>query len=139
MSLHGINHCALRVRDLDRAEAFYVGLLGLERVGERPGMRFYSSGRHPHELALVEDPRFTGPGPGLAHISWHLTDETAFRELHHRLADAGWPVGPIVDHTISHGFYLRDPDGYLLEMVLDRPAGEWQGRADAFRRDRIID
>jgi catechol 2,3-dioxygenase-like lactoylglutathione lyase family enzyme len=69
MALNGLNHITLQVRDLDRAEAFYCGLLGLQRVGTRGDfMRFYSSGRQIHELALMADPAFTTPGPGLAHI-----------------------------------------------------------------------
>lgn len=139
MTIAGINHCTLRVRNLDRAEAFYCGILGLCRVGERNGMRFYSSGRHHHELALVEDPGFVGPGAGLEHIGLNITDEAAFLDLHHRLLAQGWPVSPLVDHTISHGFYLRDPDGYLLEFVVDQPRQAWEGDANAFRRDRIID
>lgn len=137
MKIDGINHCALRVQNLDRAEAFYGGVLKLRRVGERNGMRFYSSGRHHHELALVEDPGFSGPGRGLEHIGLNMADEDAFRQLYEHLLALGWPVSDIIDHTISHGFYLRDPDGYLLEIVTDRPQREWRDDPQAFRQDRL--
>lgn len=53
MHIDGINHITLRVCDLYLSEQFYTQVLGLKRVGQRPHMRFYSSGRFAHELALM--------------------------------------------------------------------------------------
>ena len=33
MKIEGVGHVVLKVRDLDRAAAFYVGVLGLKEVG----------------------------------------------------------------------------------------------------------
>ncbi len=51
--LHGINHMALPVRNLEVSDRFYRGILGLCLVGERPGMKFYTAGLHHHDLALT--------------------------------------------------------------------------------------
>ncbi len=57
-SVSKVGHIVLRVNDLDRALAFYPGVLGLREVarrdfGEGP-MVFLSSGNSHHDLALVE-------------------------------------------------------------------------------------
>lgn len=139
MTVNGINHVTLRVRDLDRAEHFYTGVLGLKRVGERPGMRFYSSGRFAHELALIRDPGFQPVGAsGLAHVCFNVADEDRLRALYRHCLALGWPVGDGVDHRVMHSFYLRDPDGYVIELGTDRPIEEWADDPQAFAEDREL-
>ena len=140
MALNGLNHITLLVKNLDRAEAFYSGLLGLEQVGTRGNfMRFYSSGRQAHELALMADPTFTAPGQGVAHIGWNVKDEKTLKQLFEKLKSAGCPMSGGVDHVIAHSFYVRDPDGYLVEITLDRPASDWQDNDTAFEQDFALD
>jgi len=136
MSINGINHVALRVRDLDQAEAFYAGLLGLKRVGERPGMRFYSSGRFAHELALVQVPGLEiTANSGLAHVCFNLDDEADLYALHDRSVALGFAPSELVDHRVTHAFYLQDPSGNLVELGVERPAEEWRSLAEPFARD----
>lgn len=54
MALQGINHLALKVRNLKISDNFYREILGLQRVGERSKMWFYHAGGYSHDLALVE-------------------------------------------------------------------------------------
>src|SRR3954468_1315954 len=58
IDVHGVGHVVLKVTDVERALGFYCGVLGLTEVaraefGNGP-MVFLSSGRHHHDIALVE-------------------------------------------------------------------------------------
>lgn len=142
MLIHGLNHITLKVSDLDKSEAFYCGLLCLERVGERTGMRFYSSGRHNHELALV---KATVPNDkqvvnsGLMHFSFNVTDEVALKELQQRMLENEYPHSQFVSHTIAISFYCHDPDGYGIELTCDLDREKWQHQSDAFAHDYLIE
>lgn len=140
MFIDGINHVTLKVRDLERSDRFYSDVLGLKRVGGRLGMRFYSSGRFAHELALLQDPDYAlATDQGLLHLCFNTPDEDRLRALHRRCRTLGVPTTDGVDHTIMHSFYLRDPDGYVIEIGVDRSAEEWSGQPHAFARDRPLD
>ncbi|HVZ39510.1 MAG TPA: VOC family protein [Candidatus Kapabacteria bacterium] len=140
MALHGINHLVLKVRDLAVADRFYRGLVGLELVGSRPGMNFYSAGAHHHDFALLEvgadaavpSRRETG----LFHFCFDVSDEAALAEIYHRLREAGVDLRGTADHNVMRSFYVRDPDGNLVEFGVDVPRDEWAAPADAFAGDR---
>ncbi len=139
MAINGINHASLRVRNLDVSERFYTEVLGLTRVGSRESMRFYSSGRYAHELALVEDPDFRNRDEeGLLHLCFNVESEDALRGLYRRCRAAGVPVSGGVDHLVMRSFYLRDPDGYTIELGVDRPKHEREDNARAFAWDRPL-
>jgi len=137
MFLRGISHVVLKVRNLTASDRFYRQILGLERVGERPGMWFYRAGGHHHDLALVE----VGEGAaaprrdqtGLLHFCLDVQDEAALAELHRRCRAAGVPVLGAIDHNVMRAFYVLDPDGHTVELGVDVPQAEW---ADPFAADR---
>jgi catechol 2,3-dioxygenase len=130
MLLRGINHAVLKVRSLDASDQFYREVLGMERVGERGRMWFYTAGAHHHDLALVEvGAGATVPGPrhtGLFHLCFDVADANALRELHTRMKQAGVRVSEGVDHGIMRSFYTQDPDGNMIEFGFDVPQSEWK-------------
>ncbi len=137
----GINHITLRVQNLQRAEKFYSGILGLKRVGHRRGINFYSSGLYNHELALVEDPGLTLADiqqSGLAHFAFNIEGTQALKMMYQELLDAEYPVSTGVDHNISHSFYTRDMDGYLIELTTDCASHEWETNPNAFKLDKPL-
>jgi catechol 2,3-dioxygenase len=139
MKIDGINHVTLRVHNLDEAEAFYAGVLGLKRVGERAHMHFYSSGRFAHELALVHEP-YSGvrENSELAHICFNLTNEESLFALHERCQTAGYATSNLISHIVMHSFYVRDPSGNLIELGVDRPAEEWRHHPQPFAEDHLL-
>lgn len=141
-----LGHAHLRVRDLDRAIAFYTRFLKLE-LTERLGgqFAFLAGGSAHHDLALQalgaaapKPPRFA---TGLHHVAFEVTDRSAFAAAFHELDGAGVPVAA-VDHGISWAMYFADPDGNGLEIYWDtrresHGARAWDGRAEPLTVDRI--
>lgn len=132
-----LGHVHLKVRDADRAVAFYTdvvpGLTVRERVG---GFVFLSAGDPHHELALQAVDGDAAPGPesnavGLYHAAWEVPDRATLRTAYERLQDRGVAVSP-VDHGISEALYFTDPDGNGVELYCDTRAekdrAEWGGR-----------
>jgi catechol 2,3-dioxygenase len=126
-----VGHIVLRVDDLDRALAFYCGVLGLHEVarrdfGEGP-MVFLSTGNAHHDIALVE----AGPsrGDNLHHFALKVGDSVAQLGDVRRALDAqGVAVHMSLDHRVSQGVYITDPDGNLIELYVDADETIW--RAD---------
>ena len=131
-----IGHAHLKVRDLERATAFYTRFFSLqvvERVGE--GYVFLSGGARHHELALqhvgVDAPMPPRQATGLNHVAFETPDKISFARAYQALTDAGIHV-TIVDHCVSWSMYFDDPDGNGLEIYWDErgePDGmkHWRG------------
>jgi catechol 2,3-dioxygenase len=132
-----IGHAHLKVRDLDRAIAFYTQFLGLQEV-ERVGNHyaFLTAGAMHHEIALQnvgpQAPIPAAHSTGLYHIAFEVPDKAVLAEAYAALVEAGVAVAP-VDHLISWAIYFTDPDGNGLELYCDTrtdPDGAtiWRGR-----------
>ncbi len=126
-----IGHVHLKVADLDRAIAFYTGVLGFE-VTQRYGAQaaFLSAGGYHHHLGLNtwESRGGTAPPPGhtgLYHTAILFPDRASLGAALHRVLAAGIPLDGAADHGVSEAVYLRDPDGNGIELYRDRPEAEW--------------
>ena len=131
-----IGHVHLKVADLDRALAFYVGVLGFELV-QRFGAQaaFVSAGGYHHHIGLNtwESRGGAAPAPGttgLYHVAILYPDRPALADALRRLVQAGIALGGAADHGVSEALYLRDPDGNGLELTRDRPEADWPRTAD---------
>jgi len=132
-----IGHVHLKVADLERALAFYCGILGFEVTTRIPGAAFISAGGYHHHLGLnTWHSRGGGPPPpgttGLYHVAILYPTRAALADALRRLDDAGVALDGASDHGVSEALYLRDPDGNGLELYHDRPRESWprdpQGR-----------
>jgi len=137
MELEGVHHIGLNVRDLDRAEAFYTGVLGFE-VSERyaenirhlmlasPGESSKTAKVHLFETQDLDmtDALATLSGKGYAHIAFGTTREhfpSIVEELKKREIDF---KGPLVMGQ-GESVHFTDPDGNSLEI---RCPAEMSGR-----------
>jgi catechol 2,3-dioxygenase len=135
-----IGHVHLKVADLDRALAFYSGVLGFEltaRMGQQAA--FLSAGGYHHHLGLNTWESRNGPPPapgttGLYHVAIRYPDRAALADALRRLIDARIPLEGASDHGVSEALYLRDPDGNGLELYRDRPRAEWPRGTDGSLR-----
>jgi len=144
MSSHGpdidarvrIGHVHLKVADLERALAFYCGVLGfqlMQRYGTQAA--FVSAGGYHHHIGLNTWQSKGGTPPpcghtGLFHVAILYPDRAALADAVRRVRDAGVPIDGASDHGVSEAVYLRDPDGNGLELYRDRAEAEWPRDAD---------
>lgn len=131
-----IGHVHLKVADLERAVAFYSGVLGFDVV-ERMGAQaaFLSAGGYHHHIGLntweSRGGRPPDPGAtGLFHVAIRYPDRAALADALRRLLKAGVALDGAADHGVSEALYLRDPDENGLELYWDRPREEWPRRPD---------
>lgn len=131
-----IGHVHLKVADLDRALAFYHGVLGLDittRLGTQAA--FLSAGGYHHHIGLNtwESSGGRPPAPGstgLYHLALLYPTRAALADALQRLLRAGIPLEGAADHGVSEALYLRDPDGSGVELYWDRPQDQWPRTAD---------
>jgi catechol 2,3-dioxygenase len=135
-----IGHVHLKVSNLDRAIAFYEGVLGFE-VTQRMGdaAAFLSAGGYHHHIGLNTWESLGGSPPaagttGLYHFAIRYPDRATLGDALRRLDAARIPLDGASDHGVSEALYLRDPDGNGLELYWDRPRSEWPRAADGSLR-----
>ena len=126
-----IGHVHLRVANLDRAIAFYHGVLGFE-VTQRMGdsAAFLSAGGYHHHIGLNTWESLGGPPPapgttGLYHLAIVYPTRAELGDALQRLIAAKVPLDGASDHGVSEALYLRDPDGNGVELYWDRPREQW--------------
>lgn len=126
-----IGHIHLKVADLDRAIAFYSGVLGFavtQRFGSSAA--FLAAGSYHHHIGLNTWESAGGSPPpfgstGLYHHAILYPTEASLADALRRLLDAGVPLDGASDHGVSEALYLRDPDGNGVELYWDRSEAEW--------------
>ena len=128
-----IGHVVLNVRDLERAVAFYGGVLGLREVGRlRGNMAFFSAtGKNHHDLGVQavgsDAPLPQSNAVGLAHVALKIGDSLdRLRAARADLERAGVAIEDIQDHRVSQSIYFKDPDGNLLELYVDADPRIWR-------------
>ena len=131
-----IGHIHLKVADLDRAIAFYSGVLGFEltaRMG--PSAAFLSAGGYHHHIGLnTWESKGGHPPPpgttGLFHTAILYPTRPALADALHRVIQAGIQLDGASDHGVSEALYLRDPDQNGVELYRDRSKEEWPRAPD---------
>ncbi len=126
-----IGHVHLKVADLERALAFYCGVLGFEltqRYGQQAA--FVSAGGYHHHIGLNTWESLGGPPPppnctGLFHLAILYPSRASLADALRRLRAANIPLDGATDHGVSEALYLRDPDDNGVELYWDRPKELW--------------
>ncbi|MBM2841458.1 MAG: Glyoxalase/bleomycin resistance protein/dioxygenase [Bacteroidetes bacterium] len=119
----------LRISNLDRALAFYCGLLGFREIGrDGSAVRLSASGGEPYHIALTEL-RSAKQKPhrstGLFHVAFLYPSRKTLAIALSRLTEREFPLQGAADHGVSEALYLADPDGNGIELYVDRPRSEW--------------
>ncbi|MGH9887942.1 MAG: VOC family protein [bacterium] len=117
----GLYHLHLIVRDLDRSLAFYRDVFGLEeQFRDGPKMVFLQTPGGSDLITLNEDPRqaeSAGKGAGIDHFGFLLAPDA---DLDAAIADVERAGGSLVRRSAPgegrRYAYVRDPDGYLIEL-----------------------
>ena len=143
MKIQSLGHVVIKVRNQERAEAFYNALLGIPIAARLPShsMTFFTLGNH-HDFAVaaVGDDVLDAPAnsPGLLHVAFKigtLIDELREAKLH--LEMAGIKVDAY-DHGVSKSIYFNDPDGNTIELYVD-VSDVWKQRPEAVAQATPLD
>jgi len=143
MKIQSLGHVVIKVRNQERAEAFYTGLLGLPIAARWPerSMTFFTLGNH-HDFAIAavgdDAPDAPMDSPGLLHVAFkigHLLDELREAKLH--LEAEGVEV-LARDHGVSKSIYCKDPDGNTVELYVDA-SDVWKHQPEAVAQAAPLD
>ena len=132
ISVRGVGHVVLKVRDLERAAAFYRDVLGLKEVARYRGrMAFFSAGTNHHDLAVLALGPDARPAPpdavGLYHVALKIGDSLdELRAAKAHLEARGVPIRGTADNRVSQSIYCEDPDGNMVELFVDADPAVWR-------------
>jgi catechol 2,3-dioxygenase len=137
-----LQHVNVYVRNVERSKKWYEELLGLHVYEYRPGWAAFLTAdeEQSHEVALMqvgEDaPLQSKPQVGLNHMAWRVESLDDLKGFYRKLKAEGQPIERVVDHGISLGIYLRDPDGNGVEVFYEMPRAEWPVDYHVFTREK---
>ena len=121
-----ITHVTLAARDVRRTSQFFAATLGwrpLDRPGNIAAPAAWLEIAPGQELHLVEVPGFE-PSPFEREYGRHIAvtyPREDFDALKDRLRRQGADLVAPQRETPVERFFFRDPDGYLFEVVAERP------------------
>jgi glyoxylase I family protein len=128
LTIRGIDHVVLRVRDIDRMRKFYCDVLGAHHVAYRPefGMSHLRAGSAMIDLVEVDGPlgKPGGAAPGregrnMDHLCLRIEPFDEKRIISYLKANKV-PVGDVRNRFGAEGngvsIYLTDPEGNTVEL-----------------------
>ena len=121
LNIADVLHFTIPVKDLDRSEQFYVGLLGLQRVRRTGHMLFMRCGGANFVLTLSENPIDPNKGDRHEiHTAFQLTAEN-YDSAKQTLAAQNVRIFKEEDRRSGtfHGrsAYFHDPDRNVIEIM----------------------
>jgi catechol 2,3-dioxygenase-like lactoylglutathione lyase family enzyme len=135
MIIEGLHHIAYRCRDSEQTRMFYEDFLGLP-LANAFEIRETKTGRETRVLhsfyemadgsylAFFEVPDQPFEFKAQHDYDLHIALRVPFVDLTHWLAkakEAGLECRGIADHGMVESIYLRDPNGYVIELAGKRP------------------
>lgn len=112
----GLRHLALKSRDLERTERFYVDVLGLARAFQHEGMLFLETpGGHDLLNFVGSRGRFDPAAGGFDHFGLRFS-RAQWKKACARVKEAGVPV---CGRRGGSAIYIEDPNGYTVELYCD--------------------
>jgi catechol 2,3-dioxygenase len=126
MRVRSLGHVVLKVKDLQRSEAFYNGVMEMPvatRISDPVRMTLFTIGNH-HDFGIMEvgaDAPSPDPGAtGLAHVAFKVGDSREdFDALRSHLDSVGIETLYIAERAFTTSVHLLDPDGHEVELYID--------------------
>lgn len=130
MQIRSLDHVALIVQDVDRSRQFYAEVLGMTEAARPetftfPGAWFRSGSAEVHLIGEAEAGRAAIIQPAyyerelsrgyLPHVAFEVPDLVAARQ-HLEQCDVPLVGGPNSRGDGVTQLYIRDPDGYVVEL-----------------------
>jgi catechol 2,3-dioxygenase-like lactoylglutathione lyase family enzyme len=121
LKIEGVLHFTIPVKDLDRSEKFYAGVLGFEKIGRTDRIVFMRAGHDYFNLTYSENPITRNVGDRHEiHSAFRMTPQ-AYDEALQWLAENGIEVFKQEDRRegvfVGRSAYIRDPDHNVIEFI----------------------
>ena len=115
-SEQGVRHIALKSRDLEATEKFYIDVLGLEHMFPQEGMLFLQTPSGGDILNFIgTEEKFDSNAGGFDHFGMHVL-ESDWSQLAERLERLGVAIK---GRRGNVAIYIEDPNGYSVELYKD--------------------
>ena len=117
MKTKGLNHIQIKVSNMERSLAFYIGLLGMHELFREGSLVFLRSAEGNDIFTLLQaEEHFDEAAGGLQHFGFAVEQEehAAAVEEARRFGVEVMEVGQHGDNALYA--YMRDPDGYIIEI-----------------------
>ncbi|GAB4571781.1 MAG: ring-cleaving dioxygenase [Anaerolineae bacterium] len=131
--MHGMHHISAIGADIQRTDAFYRDLLGMQRVkmtsnfDDPNSAHWYwgaDNGRPGTLITYFERPNDARVVMGRGqthHFALAVADEETQIAWLEKLLQAGISVTPVIDRIYFKSIYLHDPDGHIVEIATNGP------------------
>lgn len=130
MPINRVGHVVLKMRDMDKAKAFYRDFLGMKIGKETDFGIFFRFNDYHHDIAVfktsadAEAPR--ADQVGLVHVALVTDGVETVRAFYDRAKEMGVEIVGTTDHAITKSLYVKDPEGNTIEIYAEAPEYNWR-------------
>ena len=120
MSIKGLSHVGVFVRDLETMTRFYKDIVRLEESHRNEGRNVFLSSdkrREDHEVVLVTGRE--GEGGTIQQLSFRVDSVDDVLRYYQSFKKAGVSISSTVSHGAGVSCYFLDPEGNRLEVFAD--------------------
>ena len=125
MKTLGLRHVALRVANAQKSKAFYTEFFGMDLEWEPDPKNVYLTTAGQDNLAIHEEENWEGAhGPqALDHIGFMMRTQDEVDKLHKKAVEKGYEIAkaPKQHRDGAYSFYMKDPDGYIVQVICHPP------------------
>jgi catechol 2,3-dioxygenase len=136
VGIQRVGHVVLKMRDLDKAKAFYQGVLGMKIGNESERGIFFRFGDYHHDIAVFKTtPDADAPKAeqvGLVHVALVTDGVETVRAMYDRCKEMGVEIVGTNDHAITKSLYIKDPEGNTIEIYAEVPEYNWREEGMGF-------
>ena len=119
---YGLTHVAVAVRDLDRTQLFYSGILGAVVVYRDAGLMQMQTPGSRDVLVFEKNAKKAGKAGGVLHFGFRLTQEKDIDAARKAVRNAGGKITDTGEFVPGEPYlFAEDPDGYTIEIWYEIP------------------
>jgi len=132
MGIQRVGHVVIKMRDLEKAKAFYRDFLGMKIGAESERGIFFRFDDYHHDIAVFKTGDDADPPKanqvGLVHIALVTDGVGTVKHFHERAKEFGIEITGTTNHAVTNSLYVKDPEGNTIEIYAEVPRSEYDWR-----------